>query len=307
MISFDNLFQLSASSLGVDKGDKEEVTLVSHAHTDHTPTRYKNNHLLCSNVTRKVIELRRKLKQTKRFSHSNIKSRDAGHILGSRMFFINNKLLYTGDFNPQGEYSGKARPVKCSTLIMECTYGRPRYVFPPKTEVLKELKEYVEENNKVVITGMDSSFGKVQELCSALDRFKIPFSINERILRMNKGLGLHFKHNDQDSKIRITDDYEPFDYSGYKKIRLTGWNLDGWWGSGGDKNFVFSSHSDYPSLVQFVKKCNPDTIYTHHGYAREFADDLRKMGFNAAPLSLLGTRRKKHQSSLFDFIHQKVF
>ncbi|MBX4196078.1 hypothetical protein KW805_00630 [Candidatus Pacearchaeota archaeon] len=306
MISFDNLFQLKAESLGIDKKGKEEVTLVSHAHTDHIPTRYKNNHLMCSNITRRVIELRRRLKQTKRFSHAGIKSRDAGHILGSRMFLINNKLLYTGDFNPQGEFAGKAKPVKCSTLIMECTYGRPQYVFPSKKEVLQELKEYVEENDKVIITGTDSSFGKIQELCSALDTFSIPFSVNERIRRMNSALGLDFKHNDQSSTVRITDSYEYFDPSGYKQVKLTGWNADSSWGGG--KNFVFSSHADYPSLVEFVKKCNPDRVYTHHGYAHEFASDLRKMGFDAAPLGIMGWRRKKrHQSTLFDFIHQKIF
>ena len=62
----------------------------------------------------------------------------AGHIFGSAQFFLEDEdgsLLYTGDFKlRQGRSAEPAEWKKADTLIMETTYGLPRYRLPPTEE-----------------------------------------------------------------------------------------------------------------------------------------------------------------------------
>jgi putative mRNA 3-end processing factor len=48
-----------------------------------------------------------------------------------------------------------------------------------------------------------------------------------------------------------------------------------------DYAFPMSDHCDYFELVEAVKACAPDKVYTFHGFAEEFAESLKKMGFDA--------------------------
>lgn len=304
MISFDNLFQLKAENLGLDKEEGQKVSLVSHGHTDHLPTAYKNNYLACSDVTRKIIHFRKGI-ETLKYDSKKIEMRDAGHMIGSKMFLIDKKLLYTGDLNTQGDYCGKAEAVKCKTLIIECTYGLPKYVFPSRKEIVGRMKEYISENPAVLLMAQDATFGKPQEFCAILDKLKIPFSVNERIGKANDFLRLKFKHFDKDASVIVTDQFSEGKYEPiYKRMLMTGWALGKEkQGSRFGLELPFSSHCDYPSLVDFVKKCNPEKVYTHHGYAKEFSADLRKLGFDAQPLAEFTHRKvrkkREYQSTLF--------
>jgi Cft2 family RNA processing exonuclease len=281
---------------------------VSHAHSDHLPSGYSKNKIMCSEITRRIIELKKKKEIKLEYKNAKIKMLDAGHILGSKMFLVNNKLLYTGDFNTKGGYCGKAEPVKCKTLIIESTFGLPQFVFPDRKEVIEELADYVRSHEKVIISTSDSGFGKPQEMCSILNKHQIPFNTDLKTKMVNSHLNLDFKYFDESSKIVVASSLNIPNYSlDYKRVILTGWAMNPWKiGSSVDQSFVFSSHCDYPSLIDFVEKCRPEKIFTHHGYAQEFALDLRKRGFNAAPLSVLtGNKerrsRKKVQKTIFDF------
>ncbi len=84
----------------------------------------------------------------------------AGHVLGSaQIFFESDKgtLLYTGDFKlRRGLSSESAAAVHAQTLIMETTYGLPRYKFPPPSEhviaqVVKFCAEAIEDGETPVL------------------------------------------------------------------------------------------------------------------------------------------------------------
>src|SRR5204863_395354 len=59
----------------------------------------------------------------------------AGHIFGSAqlcLFTAGDTLLYTGDFKLRpGKSAEQAQWQQADTLIMETTFGLPRYRFPP--------------------------------------------------------------------------------------------------------------------------------------------------------------------------------
>jgi Cft2 family RNA processing exonuclease len=64
---------------------------------------------------------------------------------------------------------------------------------------------------------------------------------------------------------------------------LTGWALD----PGAiyryqvDAAFALSDHADYPDLLRYVELVSPRRVYTVHGFATAFAQDLRARGIEA--------------------------
>ena len=73
---------------------------------------------------------------------------------------------------------------------------------------------------------------------------------------------------------------------------LTGWALDKGtrYFNGADQAIPLSDHADFSELSEYVKKAQPQRVYTVHGFA-EFAEFLREKGFDAEPLN---------QSTLFE-------
>ncbi|HEY5648582.1 MAG TPA: MBL fold metallo-hydrolase RNA specificity domain-containing protein, partial [Nitrospiria bacterium] len=67
---------------------------------------------------------------------------------------------------------------------------------------------------------------------------------------------------------------------------LTGWALDPGAAQryGAEKAFAFSDHADFDELNEYVRRANPDKIFTAHG-SPELAGHLRKQGWNAEHLS----------------------
>ncbi|HET7535854.1 MAG TPA: MBL fold metallo-hydrolase RNA specificity domain-containing protein, partial [Candidatus Didemnitutus sp.] len=64
---------------------------------------------------------------------------------------------------------------------------------------------------------------------------------------------------------------------------VTGWALDGRtkYQYGCDAAFPLSDHADYNDLLAFVDRVQPKTVYTLHGFAKEFAATLRQRGVEA--------------------------
>ena len=81
--------------------------------------------------------------ETRAFRDCAITLLPAGHILGSAQSFVESAagtLLYTGDFKLRAGLSAEpAQWRHADTLIMETTFGLPKYVMPPTEEVLAPL------------------------------------------------------------------------------------------------------------------------------------------------------------------------
>ena len=46
-----------------------------------------------------------------------------------------------------------------------------------------------------------------------------------------------------------------------------------------------TDHADYPDLLRYVELVQPRRVFTLHGFAAEFATDLRRRGIEAWALS----------------------
>src|SRR5690606_8876582 len=88
----------------------------------------------------------------------NFKFIDTGHILGSRGLLIEHTILHTGDLSIR-ERAFISKPIipKVETLIIESTFGKREYIFPPLNRVIHE-----------VISLISSMYDRVVSLISKL-------------------------------------------------------------------------------------------------------------------------------------------
>ncbi len=288
-----------------------ERSFVSHAHSDHTAL---HREVVCSRGTSRLMQVRipgERREHILEFGQTaplapgtTITLHPAGHIFGSAQSLLvheeHGSLLYTGDFKLRRGLS--AEP--CATphaelLIMETTYGRPHYVFPPTAQVLSDIVRFchqtLEDGETPVLYGY--SLGKSQELLSSLAEARLPLMLHPQTVKMTRvyeELGIAFPA------------YRPFlaeEVAGHvvicppqagqstflKKIPrkrcavITGWALD----PGAifryqcDAAFPLSDHADYDDLLRFVELVKPQRVLTLHGFAAEFARTLRERGIEA--------------------------
>lgn len=282
-----------------------DLNLVSHAHSDHIPSSFRTLEVACSAVTRDLVMMRRG-KELTLARDPDVAVLDAGHIPGSSMFLVSGdrSVLYTGDFCTRKKaHLDPARPVKCDELVVEATYGRPRYVFPDHEEILGVARDWLQD-----LVGHGKSavlyaypLGKSQELSLAFR--DLPLRLHPSIAESNRVLCRH----GYDLCVEEMDERGPggpvvyitsgmgkdkervlrMRKEGAKTAAFSGWALDRRFSCTTtiDEGFPLSDHCGYDELMWFVEKCSPQTVYTTHGFDKAFAASVRKeLGIEARPL-----------------------
>jgi putative mRNA 3-end processing factor len=308
-------FQAGEHAVGLDAASQN--TFVSHAHLDHVPSYlHKSRRVLCSEATRDLISSRIALGDAVCHHHPfsldgfRLSMPESGHILGSRQLLIEgdgSRFVYTGDLRTSDSLLFKgAQPVECDTLLVESTYGLPRFRFPPREEVYGEISRWVKnelEGGCVVLGGYP--VGKAQELVKTLNEYLgITPLVSSGIAKVceayvKHGLKLDFipsdsagesgavngsfvavlPHNKVNSSLAsgLSRQYG-------KKISTalaTGWASNRSWGFDVDRVFCLSDHCDFYQLMDFALATGARRIFTNHGYSREFASELAKLGKSA--------------------------
>jgi len=301
---------IPAVNLYLDDRRKRNFGFVSHAHSDHLA---RHISILCTPVTARLAELRLKTTQYTelefdRFlvinSHK-IKLVPAGHVLGSAQIYIeseNGSLLYTGDFRTKpSRTADKFRLQKADTVIMETTFGLPRYRFPKREEIEDQLLEIIKSKLETGIPVLVFAYtlGKAQEALHVISRAGLPVAVEYNILRYAKiyekfgirfGPYEKFKRSEYRDKVIIL----PSQYARQRyvaslpqtfKIYLSGWGMDesAKYRLGVDVVLPFSDHADFDELIEFAAGTGARTIYCTHGFD-DFVTVLRREGINAKPL-----------------------
>ena len=294
----------------------EERVFVSHAHSDHTAL---HREVILSEPTSQLMRIRiggRRTEHVMAFGETRAFARashtyrltllPAGHILGSAMAWVETAgqtLLYTGDFKLRPGLSAElCEPRRADILIMETTFGRPNYVFPPSAQVLQEMIRFCQETlaQREIPVLLGYSLGKSQEIICGLAAAGLPLMLHGEVRKMAKvyeRLGWN---------LPVCAPYDPTQAAGHVVIcppqaartalreRLgavrvgiaTGWAVDARcrFRYGADAAFPLSDHADFPDLVEMVRRVAPKKVYTLHGFAVDFARTLRKLGFDAQAL-----------------------
>jgi Cft2 family RNA processing exonuclease len=312
-INFKHGIHLPQIGWSLDATRRAERSFVSHAHSDHMA---RHAEVLCTRATARLMRARLPSKQRTEhilpFGHPEQLTADctvtlhpAGHIYGSAQILLEHAehgtLLYTGDFKLLPSHAAEtcATP-RADTLIMETTFGLPRYVFPPAAEIVANLIAFCRDTLAAGATPvlLCYSLGKSQEVLRALAASGLPIMLQSethRLTRICAQLGLDFPPHVE---------FDPATHAGHvvicpphspgllKRIpaartaAVTGWALDhrSFHGSHHAASFPLSDHADFPSLLRFVELVQPKRVLTLHGFAKEFAATLRERGIAATPI-----------------------
>lgn len=311
-IVLDSGIYLPELDLWVDARRRQPVSVVSHAHADHWA---RHDRLIGTAATLALIKLRWPSASGLALAYGQPLDGDgyrltlfpAGHCLGSAQVLIEvertgERILYTGDFKLRLNCTAESAPIiSCDTLIMDATYGHPRYRFPPSEEVIAQLCEAIDSclSQDVIPVVLAYAVGKAQEVLKILLGRGYRVITHRQVYRgarVYEALGVQFGlgyecygESDLGGGVLIfptsaSGDERALLLAGrrVRTVRLTGWAIDAWrsswWGDG--LAFPFSDHADFGDLLTYAKESAASRIFTVGGYPQA-ARELRGRGFDA--------------------------
>lgn len=318
MFEWADDLKIKGCDLYLDSRRPRRSCFVSHAHSDHIAVHQR---AIATRATALLSEHRIGTQDVTEVEYgqslafdgdTQLKLLPAGHVVGSAMLHVTRPegtLLYTGDFKLRESLTvEQAQPEKADVLVMECTFGRPFFRFPPWQETAAQLVELVEgairAGRQPIVMGY--SLGKAQEAIKILTAAGVPVTLHGAVHSIAKlhaeklgvplGAFRRYAYEDfhgphaVDLRCRGVLIAPPHvARSGFVtrfkdpcRIVLTGWALlkNAVYRYGVDHALPLSDHADFDELLEIVERVGPKKIYTHHGYA-EFAEDLRKRGHDA--------------------------
>src|SRR5437868_7251502 len=304
---------LPAQNLWLDPWDAKPFAFVSHAHSDHMAP---HQEIIVSERTARLMQARLPGDRTEVMlpfgQPAKVRALDitlfpAGHIFGSAQFFLrakNDSVLYTGDFKLRpGKSAEPAGWTTADTLVMETTYGLPGYRLPPTEEVVAQIvafcREAIESDEVPVLLGY--SLGKAQEILCALDGAGLTPMLHGSVYQMTRiyeqfGQAfcdyVRYQADDVTGKVLIC----PPSANGSRMLEriprkrvamISGWAMDpnAIYRYQVDAAFPLSDHADYSDLLRYVELVQPKRVLTLHGFAAQFAHDLRDRGIEAWALT----------------------
>src|SRR5437868_15244882 len=304
---------LPQQNLWLDPWEAKDFAFVSHVHSDHIAP---HSEIIVSERAASLMRARLPGKrngiilpfsQEKDVRGMRVTLFPAGHIFGSAQLFlrtVNDSLLYTGDFKlRQGQSAEATEWTAAHTLVMETTYGIPRYRLPPTEEVIAQIiafcRDAIENDEVPVLLGY--SLGKAQQILCALAGADLVPMLHGSVYRMTRiyeQYGQKFCHylryqpNDVAGKVLICPPsanrsrmLEKIPHKGVAMI--SGWAVEpnAIYRYQVDAAFPLSDHADYDDLLRYVDLVKPKRVFTLHGFAGQFAGDLRARGIEAWALT----------------------
>lgn len=316
-ITSTNGIGLPQAGLHCDAPKRVDKGFVSHAHFDHLGA---HRCTICSEATSRLMKLRvlgEREEVVLPFGVRHVldvengvelELHPAGHVLGSSQLWIQREgesLLYTGDFKLRpGLSCERCATPRAEVLIMETTFGVPRYVMPPTEEIAASIRAFCLESLAAgaVPVLLAYSLGKSQELLALLSDMELPVMVQSRsfeIARIYESMGVTFppymELDVAQSAGHVVIGPPPPRGLGWlepipkrRTAMVTGWALDSSakYRFRCDAAFALSDHADFPDLLRFVEAVQPKRVYTVHGFAREFAATLRARGIEAWALGM---------------------
>lgn len=295
--------------LWLDPGAPQEFAFVSHAHSDHIG---KHRETVLSPGTSRLMRSRLgaprrehilEFGEAREMRGAQIVLLPAGHVHGSAQLHLQTdkgSMLYTGDFKLRpGLSSERIEWRRADTLIMETTFGKPEFVFPPPEQVHAAIvgfcREALEDGTVPVLLAY--SLGKAQEVLCAVGAAGLRPMLHGAAAKMTR---LYRE------SVRGIPDFDEYKASGVAgrvlicppsarrspmirnlgKCRIA--MVTGWAMMPGavhrykvDAAFPLSDHAGYDDLLKYVELVQPRRVLTLHGFASEFARDLRRRGIKA--------------------------
>src|SRR5438046_1870690 len=178
---------------------------------------------------------------------------------------------------------------------METTFGLPRYQFPPTEKVIEQIvafcRDGLEDGEVPVLLGY--SLGKAQEILCSLDGAGLTPMLHGSVYQMTRiyeqfGQSfckyVRYNKNDVAGKVLIcppSASHSPMiEKIPRRRVAIvSGWAVEpnAVYRYQVDAAFPLSDHADYNDLIRYVDLVKPKRVLTLHGFAAEFARDLRNL------------------------------
>jgi len=320
MFHFDRGLKLTAIDLAIDFRRRQPRGFISHAHADHMAP---HELAYCTPVTGKLYRHRhgpRRLCKEMHFGETitwgetKLTVYPAGHVFGSAMLLAetsDRRLLYTGDFKLGSSATAETCELpKADILVMESTWGDPRYRLPARESVVAELVERVQRAIAGGRTPVIHAYvlGKAQEVTRILTSAGIPvlqhpLTYAVSCIYQENGCDLgDFKLYPGRALPGHAVVVPPRQQKGYHlagltrttTLAVTGWAIDAWgsrrWGV--DHVLPLSDHADFDQLLEAIDCVDPEIVYCTHG-PPSFVNYVRARGRRAVVLG------EKEQLTLF--------
>jgi Cft2 family RNA processing exonuclease len=304
---------VAAADLYLDSRRAPGLVFVSHAHSDHCSNSAR---IVCTPETA-ALHPRRKVGSeatTLRYGEhislggATLELVPAGHTLGSAMAVVragSGTLVYTGDYKLRaGAFSSGLTAPRCDTLVMECTFGDPRYRFPPEREVLARLFAFVDQTlaDGAIPVVCAYAFGKAQEALYHFTAAGYTVAVQDAVASVcekHVALGYEFPlpgtwtsygGGVPDAQVILTTPGAQASlgprFFRTRVAYLTGWAMHPaarWRFRDCDLLLPLSGHADFEELVRTATESGARKVYTVHG-SRRFAAHLRTLGIDAEHL-----------------------
>ena len=324
---WDNGLFLGNCRLAVDSTRTRQAAFCSHAHADHLG---RHGITLCSSETEVLARHRlrpkraifRVLRWGEPFDWGDLRLTiyPAGHCLGSAVLLVETssrrRILYTGDFKLTSSVTaGVAQLPQADVLIMESTFGDPRYRLPPRQMVIDQLIAAVQaafgrgqipvieayalgKSQEVTRLLSDAGFvvdqaPEIAAISNIYEQFGVHVGLRKIITTQDRPDGhavlvvspRTFRHMESYDTSKPMDTPMNGKSSSFFRIAVTGWanHPQTVRRLGVDLAIPLSDHADYAELWNAIEQVSPQEIYCTHG-PFDFAGALRQSGWNATTL-----------------------
>lgn len=306
---------LPDAELYLDARDAPGTVFVSHAHADHCSNAAR---IVCTPETAFLHQLRRGCREAMPVAfgepvivgNATVTLQPAGHVLGAAMLVsesVHGRVAYTGDFKLRhNPFTPPVTIPRCDTLVMECTFGEPRYVFPPDEEVLRQLYAFIDDafQDDAVPVLLAYALGKGQEVLHHLTAHGYDVMLHGAIASMcqahvelgypfpGPGTWTRYRRGEIGKRVLITTPgtrrTAMIQSLPRRRIcHLTGWALHpGAHNMYRDCDLVLplSDHAGWNDLVRMAVESGATRVYTVHGHGG-LAAHLRTLGIEAEHLA----------------------
>jgi putative mRNA 3-end processing factor len=291
--------------------------IVSHAHSDHA--RWGCKHYLTAKSGEHLLRMRMDPNAEFAFldygesltvGNVQVSFHPAGHILGSAQIRIEHRgrvALITGDYKLDQDPTCESwEPVRCHLMITESTFGLPIYRWQSNDSVFASINDWWRESAAqgkcCLLYGY--AIGKSQRLLAGLDPSIGPIYCHGAVENGNEAYrksGVVLPETKQVASVSGRHNWGGAMVVAVPSAHASPWSrkfgnattamASGWMAIRGarrrrsvDRGFILSDHVDWPSLIQAVTECNPETVWVTHGYSAAVARYLVETGRDARVL-----------------------
>ncbi|EMI52250.1 ligase-associated DNA damage response exonuclease [Rhodopirellula sallentina] len=291
--------------------------VVTHAHTDHA--RWGCRHYLAASPSEHLLRMR--MNDDAEFEFMpygesvtvggvDVSFHPAGHMLGSaqvRLEYRGEVVVVTGDYKLGADPTCESwQPIPCHLLVTESTFGLPVYRWEPDEVTSGQINQWWRESRDAglccVLYGY--AVGKSQRLLAGLDPSIGTIYTHGAVEKGNEAYrrtGVKLPET-----VFVGDLDRKHNFTGGMVVAVPSANgtpwlrrfgkvstamASGWMAVRGarrrravDRGFIVSDHVDWPSLLEAVRSCDPDTVWVTHGYTAAVARYLQENGRDAVAI-----------------------